>query len=101
VIEINTSHPDFVSRIKSRKGRPKFTDRLAGYLSTLIATAYKDRFYLEHGKHPDRNEIYKDLLSDTTRLEAALRRRMPALQRSLNEMIRQGTPPPSTVERTE
>ena len=32
-MEINTAHPDFRSRIKMNRGRPKFTDRLGSYLA--------------------------------------------------------------------
>eukprot|EP01006_Ploeotia_vitrea_P032541 TRINITY_DN64754_c0_g1_i3.p1 TRINITY_DN64754_c0_g1~~TRINITY_DN64754_c0_g1_i3.p1 ORF type:complete len:408 (-),score=219.19 TRINITY_DN64754_c0_g1_i3:1162-2385(-) len=86
VIEINTEHPDFVKRLGRRMGKPRITDRLSAYLAGVIAAQYKESFYRQHNRNPERGEIYSDLLNDTYRLEASIRRRLPSLQRHLNKM---------------
>src|SRR5262245_22728215 len=39
-IHINTAHPDFTARLKSRLGRPIITERLASYLAAILSGHY-------------------------------------------------------------
>lgn len=84
-IEVNVDHPDFQTRVRMRRGRPRITERLGAYLSAVISSHYRDHWYTEHGKDPPRAQLYEDMLSTLTQLEAALRRRLPGLQRALAE----------------
>jgi len=86
LIEINTSHPDFRSRVKQKRGRLHFTDRLAAYLANVITASYRDHYYNEKGKDPNRYQVYDDLLRDAAQLEQALRRQMPRLQREIESI---------------
>lgn len=38
----DVAHPDFLARIKTRHGKPKFTDRLGAYLAVIISAHYHE-----------------------------------------------------------
>eukprot|EP01125_Pyxidicula_operculata_P014741 TRINITY_DN4947_c0_g1_i1.p1 TRINITY_DN4947_c0_g1~~TRINITY_DN4947_c0_g1_i1.p1 ORF type:complete len:346 (+),score=84.00 TRINITY_DN4947_c0_g1_i1:1139-2176(+) len=88
-IHINTMHPDFVVRMKSKYGKPKFTERLFAYLAAIISSHYHDERYKLSGLDPSREKIYDDLIGTTNRIETALRRKLPQLQKSVNEVMPQ------------
>eukprot|EP00466_Bigelowiella_natans_P000315 jgi/Bigna1/66250/fgenesh1_pg.1_\ len=85
-IEINTQHPDFQGRVRQRRGRMQFNERLSAYLANVITASYKDVFYEDRGQQPDRGQIYDDMLRDAARLEQHLKRQMPRLQRELEKV---------------
>jgi len=87
VIHINTVHPDFTTRLKSRRGRPKFTERLGAYLALIISARYHEEKYAQKDQNPSREVIYEDLMSTMNRIETALRRRLPSLQRSIDKIL--------------
>jgi len=89
VININTLHPDFMARMKSKLGRPKFTERIAAYLAVVISAHYNDVLYTKANVQPNRDKIYDDLIGVTNRIETALRRRIPQLQRGITEVMPQ------------
>lgn len=70
---INTEHPDFQERIKhTRHGRPKVTPRLCAYLAAVISAHYKDQFYLQQHRQPDRAQLFEDQVDFICRFESAL-----------------------------
>lgn len=53
-IVIYMEHPDFQERIeRTRTGRIKLGSRLATYISSIVATYYKDSFYEKYKFQPD------------------------------------------------
>lgn len=84
-IYINTAHPQFRERMQqTRQGRPKFTDRLGGYLANTVAIHYQDQFYVKYGRQPERrDQQFDDMVDFACRLETALRPRLPELQAEL------------------
>jgi len=82
-IQINTAHPDFDSRLKSNFGKPKFTDRLCAYLASIVSVQYNDKMYEDKHLNPSRAEMYDDFVTTYSRIEAALQRKLPSLQRNL------------------
>lgn len=96
MIEINSAHPDFRNRVKQKRGRLQFTDRLGAYLANVITASYRDQYYSEKGKDPKRDEVYNDLLRDASQLEQALKRQMPRLQNELEKVGKKNLAGPST-----
>lgn len=72
-IEINTLHPDFKRRFRTRKGKPVFNERLSGYISTLIASHYREFMYESRAMDPDRGRIFDDLIGTYAHLESRIR----------------------------
>ncbi len=84
-ITINLAHPDFKERLAyTRQGQPKISDRLGAYVAALITRHYKDQFYHTGGTAPDHREaLFDEQLDFTFRLESAIRKQLPALERAL------------------
>jgi hypothetical protein len=84
-ISINKLHPDFAGRMNyDRQGRPKFTDRLGGYLAATVSIHYKDQFYARYGRQPDRrDQLFDEQVEFICRFEDALREHLPVLEREL------------------
>lgn len=87
-IQVDVSHPDFVSRLQqSRAGKERVSERACGYISAVVSAHYRDRRYIEKGVTDgmlDREVIYEDLISTYVRLEEKLRANLPALLRALD-----------------
>jgi hypothetical protein len=45
-IQINTAHPDFKNKLKTKLGKPQFSDRLCSYLASIIAVQYNSKVFL-------------------------------------------------------
>ncbi len=81
-IVIYMEHPDFKERVeRTRSGRIKLGSRLATYISSIIATYYKDSFYEKYKFQPDvrqkldsRVDMFDDHLGFTCRFEELLQR---------------------------
>eukprot|EP01124_Arcella_intermedia_P002239 TRINITY_DN11224_c0_g1_i3.p1 TRINITY_DN11224_c0_g1~~TRINITY_DN11224_c0_g1_i3.p1 ORF type:complete len:423 (-),score=126.83 TRINITY_DN11224_c0_g1_i3:63-1331(-) len=86
-IDINTKHPDFIKRIKTKYGRPKFTETLGTYLAMIISAHYNNDRYTKKGLEPPREQVYDDLIGLTSRFELALKRKIPQIQKTLAETM--------------
>ena len=84
-IYINRAHPQFQERMSfSRTGRPRFTDRLTGYVAATVSIHYQDQFYVRYGRSPDRrDQMFDDQVAFACRLESALRHHLPELDQAL------------------
>jgi hypothetical protein len=79
-IVVYMEHPDFEERIeRTRSGRIKLGSRLTTYISSIIATYYKDSFYEKYKFQPDvrqkldsRVDMFDDHLGFTCRFEEML-----------------------------
>lgn len=79
-IVIYMEHPDFQERVeRTRSGRIKLGSRLTTYISSIIATYYKDSFYEKFKFQPDvkhrldsRVDMFDDHLGFTCRFEELL-----------------------------
>jgi len=79
-IVVYMEHPDFQERIeRTRSGRIKLGSRLATYISSIIATYYKDSYYEKYKFQPDvrlkldsRVDMFDDHLGFTCRFEEML-----------------------------
>eukprot|EP01134_Creolimax_fragrantissima_P002206 CFRG2206T1 len=72
-VNINTLHPDYVSRLGVGKGRKKVTDRTSTYLAYIVAMHYHDREYSKKGITPDHSVLMKDVLDTSTMFDDYLR----------------------------
>ncbi len=70
-------------------GRPIITERLGAYLGAVIAAHYHSQNYERHNLEPSISSAYEDLISTTNRIEYSLRRKLPALQRSMAGLMPQ------------
>merc|ERR550534_927805 len=88
-VQINMKHPDFLTRIKINKSdhRPMVTERLCGYLSNVIAAAYKSHALLRGGgveRYKDNHCLLLDEILDITlSLENQLRSKLKLMQREM------------------
>ncbi|GAB5360168.1 hypothetical protein AAMO2058_000604400 [Amorphochlora amoebiformis] len=88
LVEINVGHPDFLLRLKQKKGRIFFTDRLSGYLSNIVSASYNDHIYDKEGKEPTRDVVFDDLLKHSSKIEETLKKQIPALQRTIESIAK-------------
>ncbi len=81
-IYINTGHRDFKERMMyTRKGRPRFTDRLGAYLAATVSVHYKDQLYQRYGRQPERrDQLFDEQVEFMCRFETALRPCLPHLE---------------------
>jgi len=71
-------------------GRPRFTERLGAYLAMIISSHYNEVRYLNSGHStPQIKEIYDDLIGITNRIETAIKRKLPQIQKSLDDIVPQ------------
>jgi len=92
-MQINMKHPDFLTRIKINKSdhQPMVTERLCGYLSNVIAAAYKSYAMLRGGgmeRYKDNHSILLDEILDITlSLETHLRSKLKLMQREMESGV--------------
>mmetsp|Transcript_6313 Transcript_6313/g.7958 ORF Transcript_6313/g.7958 Transcript_6313/m.7958 type:complete len:90 (+) Transcript_6313:855-1124(+) len=75
-----------MERIETDKnGRPKFTPRLASYLSNELACHYRADYYkkFEVQVPTDRDQIYHDLFDSAYAMENVVAKKIHTLQRKL------------------
>jgi hypothetical protein len=89
IIHINTLHPDFTARIRSRLGRPVITERLGAYLGAILAGQYHAQRYTRQNLDPTIPAAFEDLISTMNKIEYNIRRKLPALQRSMGSLLPQ------------
>lgn len=65
------------------------TERLGAYLAVILSAHYHNHRYSSLYLNPNRDVLYEDLIGTTNRVEQALRRQMPALQRSMSDVLPQ------------
>lgn len=84
-IVINTEHPDFKERVShTRRGRPKVNARLCAYLAAVISAHYKDQFYLQQHRQPERAQLFEDQVEFICRFESALLAQRAEIERSMS-----------------
>jgi hypothetical protein len=106
-IEIDVTHPDFESRVSSKNGNPRLTERLLGYIANVVSAAYRSSVHTGHSNSDvelfeqqataaattsSASDVVYDEMLDTivessTRLEEKLQKRLPALQKEIDHMI--------------
>jgi len=92
-MQINMKHPDFLTRIKINKSdhQPMVTERLCGYLSNVIAAAYKSHSMLRGGgmeRYKDDHSVLLDEILDITlSLETHLRSKLKLMQREMESGV--------------
>jgi hypothetical protein len=104
-IEIDVTHPDFETRVSSKDGNPRLTERLLGYIANVVSAAYRSRVHSSGsggsdaagdalappGGGSDSDLIYDEMLDSivesSTKLEETLQKRLPALQKEINLMM--------------
>jgi len=92
-MQINMKHPDFLTRIKINKSdhQPMVTERLCGYLSNVIAAAYKSYAMLRGGgveRYKDNHSLLLDEILDITlSLETHLRSKLKLMQREMESGV--------------
>jgi len=112
-IEIDVMHPDFETRVSSKNGHPRLTERLLGYVANVVSAAYLSSVQGQHsssiggsnsdlsdgvmnhatrGDTASSEEVYDELLDtivkSSTRLEDQLQKQLPALQKEIDQMIK-------------
>jgi hypothetical protein len=120
-IEIDVTHPDFESRVSSRNGSPRLTERLLGYIANMVSAAYRSSVHnaaagsshtnngssnleasdsssmFEHQPSGSSSETVYDEMLDTivessTKLEEKLQKRLPALQKEIDHLLMSSAP---------
>lgn len=90
VFIINSKHPDFVSRLRSRHGKPIYDERFIAYVATLLSAHFRGVRYTEKGllngggddiKHIGVTKIFDDMIDTYTVIEKELRRQLPYFKR--------------------
>lgn len=111
-IEIDVTHPDFETRVASKNGHPKLTERLLGYIANVVSAAYRSSVHtvptggtesdlhagildqtIQEGASSDvvYDEMLDTIVESSTRLEEKLQKRLPALQKEIDQMISSST----------
>jgi hypothetical protein len=81
VIEINTTHPDFESRIKlSKTGSVVFDDRALAYLSTLISAHYRELVYTDSHEYPEHTVVLQQVIGTFSAIEKELKKQQKSLR---------------------
>ena len=115
-IEIDVTHPDFETRVSSKNGAPRLTERLLGYIANVVSAAYRSSVHTTNATHspiannnelessasesvfdpqhslaPSSDAVYDEMLDtiveSSTKLEAQLQKRLPALQKEIDQML--------------
>lgn len=80
-IMINTAHPDFISRVRVKQGKPVIDDRLAYYISTICGATCRILVDEKDGGKLSKRKFGEEIINDTISIDRALRKILPKLMR--------------------
>ncbi|MCH7987836.1 MAG: hypothetical protein IID46_01660 [Planctomycetes bacterium] len=88
-IILNVGHADFQDRLDhSRQGQARVTERLVGYLASVLSIHYKDQYYEKYKNQPERlDQLFDEQVDFICRLESALEPHIGLLQERMEQDI--------------